>query len=154
MHFAQNIINGLLLGGLYVCIAIGFSLIWGVLNIINFLHGSLIVLGSYIAFYAFTYLGISPFLAPIFVMPMMFAFGYGLQRAVLQLAIEKAGSIDGEKVRDVLASTEFQTFYGPIKFGPSGQNITADNPIFQIQDKKIVIIAPASVKAGDLQLMK
>ncbi len=73
---------------------------------------------------------------------------------VLQLAIEKAGSIDGEKVRDVLASTEFRTFYGPIKFGPSGQNITADNPIFQIQDKKIAIIAPANVKSGDLQLAK
>lgn len=89
MLFAQNVVNGLLLGGLYVCIAIGFSLIWGVLNIINFLHGSLIVLGSYIAFYAFTYLGISPFLAPVFVMPMMFAFGYGLQRGVLNRVIGK-----------------------------------------------------------------
>ncbi len=89
MLLAQNLVNGLLLGGLYVCIAIGFSLIWGVLNIINFLHGSLIVLGSYIAFYAFTYFGISPFLAPIFVMPIMFAFGYGLQRAVLNRVIGK-----------------------------------------------------------------
>jgi branched-chain amino acid transport system substrate-binding protein len=73
---------------------------------------------------------------------------------VLQLAIEKAGTIDPEKVRDVLASTVFHTFYGPIKFGPSGQNVTADNPIFQIQNKKIVILAPDNVKAGDLQLMK
>jgi branched-chain amino acid transport system permease protein len=89
MLFVQNLVNGLLLGGLYVCIAIGFSLIWGVLNIINFLHGSLIVLGSYIAFYAFTYLGISPFVAPVFVMPMMFAFGYGLQRGVLNRVIGK-----------------------------------------------------------------
>jgi branched-chain amino acid transport system permease protein len=89
MLFVQNLVNGLLLGGLYVCIAIGFSLIWGVLNIINFLHGSLIVLGSYIAFYAFTYLGISPFLAPVFVMPMMFVFGYGLQRSVLNRVIGK-----------------------------------------------------------------
>jgi branched-chain amino acid transport system permease protein len=89
MLFIQNLVNGLLLGGLYVCIAIGFSLIWGVLNIINFLHGSLIVLGSYIAFYAFTYLGISPFVAPLFVMPMMFVFGYGLQRSVLNRVIGK-----------------------------------------------------------------
>jgi branched-chain amino acid transport system substrate-binding protein len=73
---------------------------------------------------------------------------------VLQLAIEKAGSIDPEKVRDVLANTKFDTFYGPIKFGPSGQNVTADNPIFQIQNKKITIIAPPDVKAGDLQLIK
>jgi branched-chain amino acid transport system substrate-binding protein len=73
---------------------------------------------------------------------------------VLQLAIEKAGYIDPEKVRDVLANTKFDTFYGPIKFGPSGQNVTADNPIFQIQNKKITIIAPPDVKAGDLQLIK
>lgn len=73
---------------------------------------------------------------------------------VLQMAIEKAGSIEADKVRDVLAATEFQTFYGPIKFGPTGQNVTADNPIFQIQNKKIVIIAPASVKQGELQLMQ
>jgi branched-chain amino acid transport system substrate-binding protein len=73
---------------------------------------------------------------------------------VLQLAIEKAGTIEPDKVRDMLASTEFNTFYGPIKFGPSGQNVTADNPIFQIQNKKIVIVAPANVKGGDLQLMK
>ncbi len=73
---------------------------------------------------------------------------------VLQLAIEKAGTIEPDKVRDMLASTVFNTFYGPIKFGPSGQNVTADNPIFQIQNKKIVIVAPANVKGGDLQLMK
>jgi branched-chain amino acid transport system substrate-binding protein len=73
---------------------------------------------------------------------------------VLQMAIEKAGSIDPEKVRDVLASTQFDTFYGPIKFGPTGQNVTADNPIFQIQDKKIVITAPEGVKRGTLQLLK
>jgi branched-chain amino acid transport system substrate-binding protein len=54
----------------------------------------------------------------------------------------------------VLANTKFDTFYGPIKFGPSGQNVTADNPIFQIQNKKITIIAPPDVKAGDLQLIK
>lgn len=73
---------------------------------------------------------------------------------VLQQAVEQAASIDSDKVRDVLASVTFPTFYGPVKFGPTGQNVTADNPIFQIQDKKIIIIAPAASKRGDLQLMK
>jgi branched-chain amino acid transport system substrate-binding protein len=73
---------------------------------------------------------------------------------VLQMAIEKAGSIDSAKVRDVLASDEFSTFYGSIKFGPSGQNAAVGDPIFQIQNKKIVIISPPEVKQGDLQLMK
>jgi branched-chain amino acid transport system substrate-binding protein len=73
---------------------------------------------------------------------------------VLQMAIEQAGTINPEKVRDVLASTEFKTFYGPIKFGPTGQNTVANNPIFQIQNKKIVLVAPASVKQGNFELIK
>ena len=49
MLAAQIIINALVLGCLYACIAIGFSLVWGVLNVINLIHGSIIVLGSYLA---------------------------------------------------------------------------------------------------------
>ena len=89
MLFLQNLINGLLLGGLYICIAIGFSLIWGVLNIINLVHGSFIVLGSYLAFYAFALFGISPFIAPIFIMPLMFMVGYALQRGVVNRVMDK-----------------------------------------------------------------
>ena len=46
MFYLQILVNGLVLGGLYACIAVGFSLVWGVLNVINILHGSFIVLGS------------------------------------------------------------------------------------------------------------
>jgi branched-chain amino acid transport system substrate-binding protein len=73
---------------------------------------------------------------------------------VLQMAIEKAGTLDSEKLQPILANTTFETFYGPIKFGPNGQNASADNPIFQIQNQKIVITAPDNVKQGKLQLMK
>ncbi len=85
----QNLLNGLLLGGLYVCIAIGFSLIWGVLNVINLIHGSMIVLGSYLAYFAFVRLGVSPFVAPVFIMPLMFGLGYGLQRLVVNRVMGK-----------------------------------------------------------------
>ena len=50
MIYLQILANGLVLGGLYACIAVGFSLVWGVLNVINILHGTFIVLGSYVAF--------------------------------------------------------------------------------------------------------
>ncbi len=89
MVLLEQLINGLMLGGLYVCIAIGFSLIWGVLNIINLVHGSLIVLGSYIAYYAFVNFGISPLIAPVFVMPMLFLLGYALQRGLLNYVIDR-----------------------------------------------------------------
>ena len=52
MYLLQILVNGLALGGLYASIAVGFSLVWGVLNVINILHGSLIILGGYLAFFA------------------------------------------------------------------------------------------------------
>lgn len=67
----------------------------------------------------------------------------------LQKAIEKAGTIDKAKVRDTLASLDVETFYGPIKFGPNGMNAGRDLPIIQVQDKKVVVLFPASVKQAD-----
>ena len=61
MIYLQIAANGLVLGGLYACIAVGFSLVWGVLNVINILHGTFIVLGSYIAYFAYVNAGIHPF---------------------------------------------------------------------------------------------
>ena len=57
---AQYIANGLLIGSLYACLAVGFSLIYGVLNIINVMHGSFVVLGAYVTIYCSQLLGLSP----------------------------------------------------------------------------------------------
>lgn len=72
--------------------------------------------------------------------------------AVLQLAIEKAGSLDRKAVRDALAAMNDVTFFGPIKFGPSGQVISLDPPVFQIQNGNQVVIFPQQVKQGELRL--
>lgn len=83
----QILANGLVLGGLYACIAAGFSLVWGVLNVINILHGSFIVLGGYLAFYAYTQFGIHPFLSILVAAPLFFALGYALQRTLINRMI-------------------------------------------------------------------
>ena len=83
----QVLLNGIVLGALYACIAVGFSLVWGVLNIINLLHGSLIVLGAYLAHLAFTQLGLHPFLSLVPVAGALFAFGYLLQRFLLNRVV-------------------------------------------------------------------
>ena len=83
MLYLQILANGLVLGGLYACIAAGFSLVWGVLNIINILHGSFIVLGGYLAYYAYGLARIHPFLSVLIAAPLFFALGYVLQRGLI-----------------------------------------------------------------------
>jgi branched-chain amino acid transport system permease protein len=87
MLAVQVLINALVLGCLYACIAIGFSLVWGVLNVINLIHGSFIVLGAYLAFGAYQWLGVSPWYALVITAPLFFAFGYLLQRLLLNRVI-------------------------------------------------------------------
>jgi branched-chain amino acid transport system permease protein len=88
MLYAQVLINGLLLGGLYSCIAAGFSLVWGVLNVINMLHGSFVVLGAYLAFFAYTLLGLHPYaFAPLGAL-ILFAIGYVIQRVIVNRVID------------------------------------------------------------------
>jgi branched-chain amino acid transport system substrate-binding protein len=72
--------------------------------------------------------------------------------ALFQLAIEKAGTLDPQKVRDALASLDVVTFYGPVKFGPSGQITSLEPPVFQIQGAKPVVLSPQQIKQGELQL--
>ena len=70
---------------------------------------------------------------------------------VLQLAIEKAGTLDPAKVRDALAALDTTTFFGRIKFGPTGQISSLDPPVFQLQGGKPVVIFPDYVKQADFK---
>jgi branched-chain amino acid transport system substrate-binding protein len=72
--------------------------------------------------------------------------------ALFQMAIEKAGSIDRDKVRDELAKLDVVTFFGPVKFGANGQINSLDPPVFQIQGAKPVVLFPQAIKQGDLKL--
>ena len=87
MLAAQIVINALVLGSLYACIAIGFSLVWGVLNVINLIHGSMIVLGAYLAWGLYQALAVSPWYVLPVAVPLFFVFGYLLQRLLLNRVI-------------------------------------------------------------------
>lgn len=71
---------------------------------------------------------------------------------VLQKAIEQAGSLDRDKVREKLASMQIDTFYGPIKFRADGMNANRDLPIIQVQGGKPVVLFPAGIRQSDLRL--
>lgn len=83
MIYIQNLIDGILLGGFYSVIAIGFSLVWGVLNLVNLAHGAFIMVGAYIAYSLFTHFGIDPFLSIPIVMSITFLLGYIIQANLL-----------------------------------------------------------------------
>lgn len=84
--FATSALNGVLLGGVYALIALGLTLIYGVLHIINFAHGSLLMLALYGVFFLVAATGINPYLALPILTLGFFALGYLLQRSVIAKA--------------------------------------------------------------------
>jgi branched-chain amino acid transport system permease protein len=78
-----TVINGLLMGAIYALVALGLTLIYGVLHIINFAHGALLSAALFAAFLCFRYLGLDPYIAVFGLAPLFFVFGYGLQRFVI-----------------------------------------------------------------------
>lgn len=77
------VLNGLLTGAVYALVALGLTLIYGVLHIINFAHGALLTAAMFAAFFAFRLLGLDPYIAVFVLAPVFFAIGYALQRFVI-----------------------------------------------------------------------
>lgn len=85
--FLQATVYGLLEGGLLALIAVGFSLVWGVMNVVNLAHGSFVILGAYVGWEMNTRFGMDPFLAMFVAAGVLFVFGYVLQRWLINLVI-------------------------------------------------------------------
>jgi branched-chain amino acid transport system permease protein len=87
--FSGGALNGLLLGGLYAITALGFSMIFGVMGLMNVVHGELLVLGAYLCFFISRALGIDPFIATLMVAVILFAVGYLLQLSIFNPVMER-----------------------------------------------------------------
>jgi branched-chain amino acid transport system permease protein len=83
MAWLSVIVQGTLLGGLYALFAVGLSLTFGIMRLVNIGHGDLIILAAFIALVAVQALGIHPLASLALVVPAMFALGYLLQRGLL-----------------------------------------------------------------------
>jgi branched-chain amino acid transport system permease protein len=79
----EAVLNGLLTGAVYGLVALGLTLVYGVLHIINFAHGALLTLAMYGAFVAWRVFGLDPYVAIVPLVPIFFALGYGVQRFVI-----------------------------------------------------------------------
>jgi branched-chain amino acid transport system permease protein len=78
------LVVGILLGGIYGLVSIGLNLIFGVIRVVNFAHGELVMLGMYGAFLAYSLLGLDPYLSIALVLPALFVFGLVIQRLIIQ----------------------------------------------------------------------
>lgn len=84
--------------------------------------------------------------------PEYSAAGAAVCGVILQMAIEKVGGVDRKKVRDAIAAMDEDTFWGPIKFGPTGQIVSLKPPLLQIQNGKLVVVHPPEIKNAELRL--
>jgi len=79
----QSLISGILIGGVYALIGIGLTIIFGVMRVINFAHGDILMIGMYMTYSLFTLLGIDPFVSISITIPLMFLFGAFLQKVFI-----------------------------------------------------------------------
>ncbi len=94
---SDPIVMGILLGGLYALIALGLSLVFGVMRLINVAHGDLVILGTYFGFFALTgeilghrltFFGIDPILSLVIGLPLLFAIGFTIQKYLMSRAVK------------------------------------------------------------------
>jgi branched-chain amino acid transport system permease protein len=121
--YAGVVINGLLIGAIYALIATGLNIIFGVMRVVNFAHGEMVVIGMYLGYVLWTYLGFPEALTVPVATALMFAFGYGFQRVIGNDFVDKP-----QHVQFVLYIGLALVITGmhAILFGPDPRGIQSD----------------------------
>jgi branched-chain amino acid transport system permease protein len=89
----QTIVSGLLLGGIFALVAVGLTLIFGVMRILNFAHGDFLMLGMYFAFFLSVMLGLDPYLSAFVALPLFFGLGWLVQSLLIRPVLKAPESI-------------------------------------------------------------
>jgi branched-chain amino acid transport system permease protein len=100
----ESMLNGIFMGSIYGLTALGLTVIFGVLKVINFAHGSLIMVSMYVAYWVLIYTGVHPYLSLIIVVPVMYFIGYYLQDIVIK-PIFKAEKDVREPITVIIVTT-------------------------------------------------
>jgi len=130
LFIIEDTINGILMGSIYGLAAMGLTLIFGVLKVINFAHGSMLMVGMYTAYWAVMLTGLHPYLTLIAVVPVMFVFGYLLQDILIK-PIFKSEKDVREPITVIIVTTGVWYILDNLSllvFGPQYRNIQ-DNPL-------------------------
>ena len=129
-YILEDTINGILMGSIYGLTAVGLTIIFGVLKVINFAHGSLLMVGMYVAYWAVILSGLHPYLALVIVVPVMYLFGYYLQDMVIK-PIFKAEKDVREPITVIIVTTGVWYILDNLTlllFGPDYRSIQ-NNPL-------------------------
>lgn len=86
-QFLQATVYGLLQGGLYALVAAGFTLVWGIMNIVNISHGAFVITGAYVAWWLNTNAGLDPYLGMFVAAAVLFVVGYPIQRILVNRVV-------------------------------------------------------------------
>ncbi len=82
--FLDILVAGVLLGGIYSLVSIGLNLVFGVLRVVNFAHGAVVMVALYVTYFFYAEMGVDPYLAVFLVVPLMFVFGMGIYWLILR----------------------------------------------------------------------
>jgi len=130
IYILEDTINGILMGSIYGLTALGLTIIFGVLKVINFAHGSLLMVAMYVTYWTVALSGIHPYLSLIVVVPVMFMFGFYLQDIVIK-PIFKAEKDVREPITVIIVTTGVWYILDNLTlliFGPQYRNLQ-DNPL-------------------------
>lgn len=115
------IVMGILLGGLYAVIALGLSLVFGVVKEMNIAHGDFVILGSYFAYAALTSLGIDPIISLVIGIPLLFGIGFTVQKYLLNrtFRISSDATLIMTFGISIILQNTFQLIWSPMSMGLS-----------------------------------
>lgn len=135
--YLQAVLSGLMLGGVYALVAVGLTLIFGVMDIINFAHGEFLMFGMYFAFFLSALGGVDPYFSALFALPLFFAIGWLIQGGLVRHVVGKSHAIQIlltlglslflQALAQFLFSADFQslkTSYGQSTFELAGARIS------------------------------
>lgn len=147
MPNAQILVNWLLVGSFYAAVALGFSLVWGIMNIVNLAHGALLILGAYVAYFAFTALHLSPFIGILLAMIALFVVGWLIQYIAINRVIRAPLLVTFMLTfgLDLLITNLAQQFFTAnnraINSSLAGMNLTLGATVIPVQNVLVALIA-------------
>ena len=155
-YLATVVFAGILQGGVYAMFAVGLTLIFGVMRIINAAHGEMVMMGAYLTWVSFFYLGVDPLLSLVFTLPITFLLGMALQRILFDAAVgqpELTGLLITFGLGLVMIYTAeliFTTDFRTIPYAPGTIRLTSTITVGQ---NRVISFAMAAVITAGVVLL-